>query len=108
MKTIRIIVLVLGLLPTISQASGLCFERPNSNYKPRGSYFWRWHLLDNDARKCWYYANRVLSKTESRWPKSRAAPQPSIPPVPEPQMPEPPMPEQGPQLPTWALEYRWL
>ena len=106
MKTIRIIVLVLvlGLLPTMAQSAGSCFERPDSKFEPRGSYFWRWHLLDNDAGKCWYYANRVLPKTELFWPKgktqpSRVAPQPE--PSPEPSA------EPAPESRPWVLEYRW-
>jgi hypothetical protein len=106
MKTIHIIVLVLilGLLPTIAQSAGSCFERPDFKYEPRGSYLWRWQLLDNDARKCWYYANRVLPKTQLFWPKgktqpSRVAPQPDPSPAPS--------AERGPESRPWVLEHRW-
>ena len=106
MKAIRIIVLVLlmVLLPTIAQSAGMCFERPNANFKPGGSYFWRWQLLENDARKYWYYANRALPQTKLFWPKgktqsSRLAPQPEPSPAPS--------AERALQSRPWVLEYRW-
>jgi len=106
MKTIRFIVLVLamGLLPTIAQSAGMCFERPDANFKPGGSYFWRWQLLDNDARKCWYYANRVLPQTKLFWPKGKTQ---AARPVPEAELSLAPSAEPAPQSRPWVLEHRW-
>jgi hypothetical protein len=107
MKTIciLILVLVLGLLPTVAQSAGLCFERPDSKYQPRGSYSWRWQLLDDDARRCWYFANRVLPKKQLSWPKGKS-PQLTVEPQPEPS--PAPSAERAPERQPWVLEYRWF
>jgi hypothetical protein len=102
---ILILMLVPGVLPTVAQAAGLCFERPDSKYQPRGSYSWRWQLLDVDARKCWYFANRVLPKKQLSWPKGNP-PQLTVGPKPEPS--PSPSAERAPERQPWVLEYRWF
>lgn len=61
-----ILMIVIALLASTEARSEFCRKDVDPTIERKAGYRWQYRTVDD--RKCWYYSNRVIPKTDLMWP----------------------------------------